>query len=104
MINKKKSKKEKRATRTAQYKRLVERKKENGLVQISMWVPAEFVEAGSNMHRIGIIFAEDGADQTPCAFYRPKDDDKNKYLPLQLTKPDGAIAIEHEVDLFNEQI
>lgn len=72
MINEKKSKKEKQATRREQNARAAKRKEEQGLKRISLWMPKEALEKAGNLNRIGIILAEEGTDQTPCVYIKKK--------------------------------
>lgn len=82
MINMKKSKKEKAATRHAQNQRAAQRKKALGLKRISLWMPAEALDKAGNLDRIGIVLAEEGADQTPCVLVR-KQSGKLEIVPWQ---------------------
>lgn len=70
MINEKKTKKEKQATRREQNARAAKRKEEQGLKRVSLWMPKEALERAGNLNRIGIILAEEGADQTPAVYIR----------------------------------
>lgn len=58
MRNKKKSPEEKAATKKAQNARAYAKKKEAGLVRVSLWIPAEIADKCADLDRIGVVFAD----------------------------------------------
>lgn len=62
----KKTKKERAAIRHEQNQRLAQRKKEQGLQRVSLWVPKKALDDLNGLARVGIVLAEDGVDTSPC--------------------------------------
>lgn len=74
MRNVKKSKEEKAATRRAQNARAAARKKAQGLVRVTVWVPEEALEQAGDLDRIGIVCAGlEAKDKTRCVLVRDPD-------------------------------
>lgn len=75
MRNEKKTAKEKAKTRHEQYKRAIARKEAIGLKRVTLWLPQAAIEEAEKrgLSRIGVIFAEREADQSPMAVIRTKE-------------------------------
>ena len=74
MRNVKKTKEEKAATRRAQNARAAARKKAQGLVRVTVWVPEEALEQVAALDRVGIVcVSPDAVDKSKCILIRDPD-------------------------------
>lgn len=74
MRNVKKSPEERAATRRAQNARATARKKAQGLVRVSVWVPEEALEQVADLDRVGIVcVAPEARDKSRCILIRDPD-------------------------------